>query len=42
MKYLPGLANMKDKVEQSLENNEIFKIQKIYNLINDSERKNFS
>ena len=28
MKYLPGLSNIKDKVEESLENNEIFKIQK--------------
>ena len=28
MKYLPGLANMKDKVEESLEDNKIFKIQK--------------
>ncbi len=28
MKYLPGMANLKDKVEQSLENNDIFKKQK--------------
>ncbi len=28
MKYLPGLSNIKEKVEESLENNEIFKIQK--------------
>ncbi len=28
LKYLPGMANLKDKVEQSLENNDIFKKQK--------------
>jgi len=28
MKYLPGLSNFKDKIEESLENSEIFKTQK--------------
>ena len=28
MKYLPGLSNIQEKVEESLENNEIFKTQK--------------
>ena len=28
MKYLPGLSNFKDKVEESVKNNDVFKKQK--------------
>ena len=35
LKYLPGMANIKEKVEESLENSDIFKT-KSYNKFNDS------
>ena len=36
LKYLPGMANIKEKVEESLENNDIFKKTKSNNKFNDS------
>ena len=42
LKYLPGMTNIKEKVQESLENNDIFKKAKSNNKFNDSKRKNVS